>query len=174
MCPWVQYVSEVGIISEGARRWKQVTNRGWLIMNGEDSNRPRDKHCHSRALARMQARVSLDSPSSRVCHLISFRFAERLPRYHLEPCVSLKSLPHNSCQFVIVEPVSFPSPFNLTEQDKLCKVCYECDTPFTMFRRRHHCRVCGQIFCNNCSSNRVDGRPLGINGELWHPWTIKA
>ncbi|CAN0078455.1 unnamed protein product [Sphacelaria rigidula] len=47
----------------------------------------------------------------------------------------------------------------------MCKVCYECDTMFTMFRRRHHCRVCGQIFCHHCS-NHVDGRPLGINGEL--------
>ncbi|CAN0515909.1 unnamed protein product, partial [Laminaria digitata] len=48
--------------------------------------------------------------------------------------------------------------------DKMCKVCYGCHTPFTMFRRRHHCRVCGQIFCHNCSSNQVDARALGING----------
>jgi hypothetical protein len=24
--------------------------------------------------------------------------------------------------------------------DRLCKVCYSCEDPFTMFRRRHHCR----------------------------------
>lgn len=24
--------------------------------------------------------------------------------------------------------------------DRLCKVCYGCEDPFTMFRRRHHCR----------------------------------
>ena len=24
--------------------------------------------------------------------------------------------------------------------DRLCKVCYCCEDPFTMFRRRHHCR----------------------------------
>merc|ERR1712238_536464 len=23
--------------------------------------------------------------------------------------------------------------------------------PFTVFRRRHHCRICGQVFCNTCS-----------------------
>ena len=27
--------------------------------------------------------------------------------------------------------------------DQLCKQCYACETPFTVFRRRHHCRLCG-------------------------------
>ncbi|OEU22088.1 FYVE/PHD zinc finger protein, partial [Fragilariopsis cylindrus CCMP1102] len=35
--------------------------------------------------------------------------------------------------------------------DRLCKTCYSCDAPFTVFRRRHHCRICGQVFCNTCS-----------------------
>eukprot|EP00603_Paraphysomonas_imperforata_P011198 CAMPEP_0114482636 /NCGR_PEP_ID=MMETSP0104-20121206/18391_1 /TAXON_ID=37642 ORGANISM="Paraphysomonas imperforata, Strain PA2" /NCGR_SAMPLE_ID=MMETSP0104 /ASSEMBLY_ACC=CAM_ASM_000202 /LENGTH=85 /DNA_ID=CAMNT_0001658441 /DNA_START=87 /DNA_END=341 /DNA_ORIENTATION=+ len=26
--------------------------------------------------------------------------------------------------------------------DKLCKICYKCELPFTMFRRRHLCRMC--------------------------------
>ena len=36
--------------------------------------------------------------------------------------------------------------------DKLCKQCYSCETAFTVFRRRHHCRLCGQVFCNQCSA----------------------
>ncbi|KAL7566411.1 hypothetical protein ACA910_000894 [Epithemia clementina (nom. ined.)] len=36
--------------------------------------------------------------------------------------------------------------------DKLCKQCYSCETNFTVFRRRHHCRICGQVFCNQCSA----------------------
>ncbi|CAN0212412.1 unnamed protein product, partial [Ectocarpus fasciculatus] len=51
----------------------------------------------------------------------------------------------------------------------MCRVCYGCNSPFTMFRRRHHCRVCGQIFCHTCSSNHVDARALGINGEARLP-----
>ncbi|CAA0829481.1 1-phosphatidylinositol-3-phosphate 5-kinase FAB1B [Striga hermonthica] len=39
--------------------------------------------------------------------------------------------------------------------DQSCRVCYECDTQFTLFNRRHHCRVCGRIFCAKCTSNWV-------------------
>jgi anaerobic ribonucleoside-triphosphate reductase len=34
--------------------------------------------------------------------------------------------------------------------DSVSKECYECGDKFTTFRRRHHCRVCGQIFCSKC------------------------
>jgi len=34
--------------------------------------------------------------------------------------------------------------------DRSSKACYECEQLFTFFRRRHHCRSCGQIFCTNC------------------------
>eukprot|EP01113_Clastostelium_recurvatum_P021918 TRINITY_DN2601_c0_g1_i3.p1 TRINITY_DN2601_c0_g1~~TRINITY_DN2601_c0_g1_i3.p1 ORF type:complete len:2157 (+),score=555.75 TRINITY_DN2601_c0_g1_i3:83-6553(+) len=33
--------------------------------------------------------------------------------------------------------------------------CYDCDVPFTTFKRRHHCRICGQIFCSRCSENSI-------------------
>lgn len=42
--------------------------------------------------------------------------------------------------------------------DQLCKQCYACDMPFTVFRRRHHCRLCGQVFCASCSAYFV---PMG-------------
>lgn len=31
--------------------------------------------------------------------------------------------------------------------DKDCDYCFDCQKKFTTFRRKHHCRVCGQIFC---------------------------
>ena len=37
--------------------------------------------------------------------------------------------------------------------DRYCKQCYTCEAPFTVFRRRHHCRLCGQVFCNPCSAH---------------------
>ena len=30
--------------------------------------------------------------------------------------------------------------------DSLCKQCYCCEAPFTLLRRKHHCRLCGMIF----------------------------
>jgi hypothetical protein len=50
--------------------------------------------------------------------------------------------------------------------DKYCKVCYGCEEPFTMFRRRHHCRMCGQIFCNTCSSYSLDGAMFNAQGVV--------
>lgn len=41
--------------------------------------------------------------------------------------------------------------------DRYCKACYGCEEAFTMYRRRHHCRMCGQVFCNTCSSFYIDG-----------------
>ncbi|KAK8505233.1 hypothetical protein V6N12_067203 [Hibiscus sabdariffa] len=39
--------------------------------------------------------------------------------------------------------------------DQSCRVCYECDSQFTVFNRRHHCRLCGRIFCAKCTANSV-------------------
>ncbi|KAK6911800.1 Chaperonin Cpn60/GroEL/TCP-1 family [Dillenia turbinata] len=39
--------------------------------------------------------------------------------------------------------------------DQSCRVCYECDAQFTIFNRRHHCRLCGRVFCAKCTSNSV-------------------
>ena len=30
--------------------------------------------------------------------------------------------------------------------------CHGCQRDFTLTVRKHHCRNCGQIFCNECSS----------------------
>ena len=39
-------------------------------------------------------------------------------------------------------------------QDAVSKNCQKCEVVFTLFRRRHHCRLCGALVCNECSSNR--------------------
>uniref|UniRef100_A0A8D2NZX8 FYVE-type domain-containing protein n=3 Tax=Zosteropidae TaxID=36297 RepID=A0A8D2NZX8_ZOSLA len=37
--------------------------------------------------------------------------------------------------------------------DSTCSQCSACRSPFTLLRRRHHCRSCGKIFCARCSPN---------------------
>ena len=33
--------------------------------------------------------------------------------------------------------------------------CNLCDVGFSLFKRKHHCRLCGHIYCAECSGNRV-------------------
>ncbi|CAN4095164.1 unnamed protein product [Withania somnifera] len=49
--------------------------------------------------------------------------------------------------------------------DHSCRVCYDCDSQFTLFNRKHHCRLCGRVFCAKCTSHCIpapstDPRPL--------------
>lgn len=34
--------------------------------------------------------------------------------------------------------------------DEMVSACILCDSQFTLIRRRHHCRNCGNIYCNSC------------------------
>ncbi|CAH0516747.1 unnamed protein product [Peronospora belbahrii] len=63
-----------------------------------------------------------------------------------------------------------PPPMSTGNQywmpDHLCKVCYDCSAAFSLFRRRHHCRLCGQIFCYECSNHFIDGIPHKFPGVV--------
>ncbi|CAL8101719.1 unnamed protein product [Orchesella dallaii] len=50
--------------------------------------------------------------------------------------------------------------------DSVSKECYECGERFTTFRRKHHCRICGQIFCSRCCSQEIPGKIIGYSGDL--------
>ncbi|KAF3909723.1 hypothetical protein AA313_de0209251 [Arthrobotrys entomopaga] len=50
-------------------------------------------------------------------------------------------------------------------KDENCKECFICQRPFTTWRRKHHCRTCGQIFCSKCTT-LVDGDKFGHNGNM--------
>lgn len=51
------------------------------------------------------------------------------------------------------EPVNVSRDFWMPDQS--CRVCYECDSQFTLFNRRHHCRFCGRVFCAKCTQNWI-------------------
>ncbi|KAJ7103100.1 hypothetical protein B0H15DRAFT_810942 [Mycena belliarum] len=50
--------------------------------------------------------------------------------------------------------------------DENCRECYDCESIFTTWRRKHHCRICGQIFCSRCASNIIKGYRFGHDGMI--------
>ena len=54
--------------------------------------------------------------------------------------------------------------------DAVSVECYECAARFTTFRRKHHCRVCGQIFCSKCCSIFISGKYLKCSGKKTGSW----
>ena len=60
--------------------------------------------------------------------------------------------------FALIAPVWVPDDFS--------KDCQKCGVPFTFLRRRHHCRLCGALVCNECSSNRklipTESKPVRV------------
>lgn len=49
--------------------------------------------------------------------------------------------------------------------DSLAERCYNCKAAFSLMLRRHHCRRCGNVFCDACSSARM---PL-VNSGFFAP-----
>ncbi|KNG44207.1 1-phosphatidylinositol-3-phosphate 5-kinase [Stemphylium lycopersici] len=50
-------------------------------------------------------------------------------------------------------------------RDENAKACFNCGDAFTTFRRKHHCRTCGQIFDSKCTSI-VSGKVFGQQSNL--------
>ncbi|XP_044485341.1 1-phosphatidylinositol-3-phosphate 5-kinase FAB1B-like isoform X2 [Mangifera indica] len=65
------------------------------------------------------------------------------------------------------EPAHLSRDFWMPDQS--CRVCYECDSQFTLFNRRHHCRLCGRIFCGQCTANSVPA-PSVESDSPWKEW----
>ncbi|KAJ5289789.1 uncharacterized protein N7443_010042 [Penicillium atrosanguineum] len=50
-------------------------------------------------------------------------------------------------------------------RDENAKDCFHCGEPFTTFRRKHHCRTCGQIFDSRCTL-LIPGIQFGQPGSI--------
>ncbi|XP_029045385.1 hepatocyte growth factor-regulated tyrosine kinase substrate isoform X1 [Osmia bicornis bicornis] len=45
-------------------------------------------------------------------------------------------------------------------------VCHRCRVSFNLVQRKHHCRACGQVFCNQCSSKTCTLPKFGFEKEV--------
>ncbi len=63
------------------------------------------------------------------------------------------------------------------KDDTDVKECNSCQLPFSLTVRKHHCRNCGSIFCNECSSKQVSiilSRQLSASLESITAATVAA
>ncbi|OAF66452.1 hypothetical protein A3Q56_05820 [Intoshia linei] len=64
------------------------------------------------------------------------------------PSIEIVQLPETSDS--IFERISPP----FWENDNTRNSCTLCNAQFNFFRRRHHCRNCGKLYCSACTKNR--------------------
>lgn len=50
--------------------------------------------------------------------------------------------------------IDLTRPNNFWADDKSVSSCRRCDRKFSLIRRRHHCRACGHIFCEQCANEQ--------------------
>lgn len=61
-----------------------------------------------------------------------------------------------------------PGACGIWAPDSIATHCASCRRDFNLTRRKHHCRSCGEIFCNTCSEHTL---PVQLNddGQLGKP-----
>ena len=63
-----------------------------------------------------------------------------------------------------IEEIQSKKPKNIIppwDDSNIVNNCYVCFNNFNFFNRKHHCRACGNIVCNKCSTNK---KPVPIYG----------
>lgn len=58
-----------------------------------------------------------------------------------------------------------PRPNVIWRADNSTDHCAQCYRFFTLFHRRHHCRTCGWLFCDACSSRRAQLPPAFLQNH---------
>lgn len=58
--------------------------------------------------------------------------------------------------------VSFRPPW---QPDSARETCTRCNAGFSLFKRRHHCRHCAQLFCDDCCKDMQRIPNLGYTEE---------
>lgn len=102
-----------------------------------------------------------------VCHTKINKTDVDVTKCWATPCVERMAKRSKSSQqlFLAVFPFQDSDLKQYWMPDSQCKECYDCNEKFTTFRRRHHCRLCGQIFCSRCCNQEIPGKFMGYTGK---------
>lgn len=77
---------------------------------------------------------------------------------HLSQAPEFRVPTHEAPQKVLSPRWTAPTPYQVHaqwERDDMVSNCNDCRRRFGFLLRRHHCRKCGRIFCDRCSSHRA-------------------
>jgi len=77
---------------------------------------------------------------------------------HLSQAPEFRVPTHEAPQKVLTPRWTAPTPHQVNatwERDDAVNECRDCHRRFNFLTRRHHCRRCGRIFCDRCSSHRA-------------------
>jgi len=85
-----------------------------------------------------------------------------LPIAVLAPQWLFSSVPAPPPNATLPPDVSFRPPW---QPDSQATQCGKCGNGFSLFKRRHHCRHCGKIFCSGCTTKQTKIVHLGYIEE---------
>uniref|UniRef100_A0A1I8AAU8 Hepatocyte growth factor-regulated tyrosine kinase substrate n=1 Tax=Steinernema glaseri TaxID=37863 RepID=A0A1I8AAU8_9BILA len=112
--------------------------------------------------------LAFDSRSKKVSHktleLIQ-AWAIGLPQYQIF-VDSYNYLKHAGLQFPPVNTAD--ALFSSQSAPKLAdgSECFRCRAHFSVLRRKHNCRACGQVFCDSCSHHQISLPDFGIERKV--------
>ena len=70
--------------------------------------------------------------------------------------VRATSCPLDQDSYSSSSDVNSPAPHWV--RDGTAHACSQCDQKFSSFCRRHHCRLCGDVYCHKCCNKYPDMR----------------
>lgn len=143
-----------------------------LILTGPDDDQYDDDDASSEEEFRYPSATPEGTrPTSRASHQTDYFNRPGVSRAPTDLTPQLSQAPdfrvptREAPQKVITPHWTPPTPHQLTaqwERDDQANQCRDCQRRFTFILRRHHCRKCGRIFCDRCSSFRVLLDPADI------------
>lgn len=63
--------------------------------------------------------------------------------------------PYRRLRTFVAPPELTPSDYPSWVPDEMSPRCLLCGFEFTLTKRRHHCRMCGNVFCSECSRTKI-------------------
>lgn len=162
-------LSDPNIPTQTRRTARPIARRP-AVINRINHSQASESHSRSSSLSRGTAEASpVNTSAHNTVHHESFSQATRHQRmrsgdYRIPGTTADEGAPE-----VVSAKLESMRKQVLSKQfwmaDETCKECFLCGSPFSAFRRKHHCRTCGCIFDNRCTSI-ISGQPFGVQGTL--------